>query len=277
MPVYNCEETIKKAIISILWQTYPTWELLVIDDGSTDRTLEIVKEYDDPRIKIFTDGKNLKLAKRLNQAVKLSTGDLFARMDADDIAFPERISRQVAFLEENKDVDLVGTRVLIFQKNGNIVGTYPFKAAHEAICSRPCSGFYLPHPTWMGRRSWFLKFPYRESMLKAQDQELLLRAYHLSKFACIPQYLHGYRVEDVSLRKILIGRLLFMGALCRVGKKGKMWSLYYGIFEQMAKMFIDIFAILSSLKYKIMSHRAMPVNRTVCIQWKYLWNRIKQY
>ena len=276
MPVYNCEETICKAINSILWQTYTAWELLIIDDGSTDNTVKIAKEYDDPRIKIFTDGKNRKLANRLNQAVKLSQGDFFARMDADDIAFPDRIRQQVSFLEKNDGVDLVGSRVLIFDKIGSIVGTYPFRETHDAICHRPWSGFYLPHPTWMGKKTWFLKFPYRESLPKTQDQELLLRTYHVSKFACLPDYLHGYRVEDVSLKKILMGRLLFIATLYRVGNQRKLWRFYYGIFEQIAKLLVDSFAIISGLKYIIMSHRAMPVNEPVCQLWEHIWNRLKK-
>ena len=276
MPVYNCEETIQKAISSILWQTYPTWELLIIDDGSTDKTLDIVKEFDDPRIKVFSDGQNKKLAARLNQSVKLSQGEYFARMDADDVAFPDRFAAQVAFLNGNKDVDLVGCRVLIFQKSGDVVGTYQHHAGHEAICRRPRSGFYLPHPTWMGRRSWFLKFPYRESMPKTQDQDLLLRTYHQSKFACMSEYLLGYRVEDVSLKKILMGRLLFAGSLFRVGRKRKLWPLFYGILEQFAKSLYDIFAILSGLKYRAMQHRALPVNERVREQWQHLWNSLSE-
>lgn len=274
MPVSNCEETIDKAIRSIMWQTYTTWELLIIDDGSSDNTVEIAKRYDDPRIKIYADGKNRKLAKRLNQAVKLSKGEFFARMDADDIAFPERISRQVTFLLHNTNVDVVGSRVLIFDHQGAIVGTYPHSETHDAICRRPWAGFYLPHPTWMGRRSWFLKFPYRESMPKTQDQDLLLRSYHSSRFACIPRYLHGYRVEAISLKKILTGRLLFMGSLYRVGRKRRLWRFFYGILEQIAKSLYDLLAVLSGLKYRMMRHRALPVNEAVADRWKHLWNRL---
>lgn len=276
MPVHNCEETIDQAIRSIIWQTYTAWELLIIDDGSSDNTVEMARRHDDPRIKIFADGKKRQLAKRLNQAVKLSKGEFFARMDADDVAFPERIDRQVKFLIKNDDVDMVGSRVLIFDNKGNIVGTYPYKETHDAICLRPWAGFYLPHPTWMGRKSWFLKFPYRESMPKAQDQDLLLRSYHSSRFACIPIYLHGYRVEDVSLKKILMGRLLFIGSLYRVGRKRNSWQFYYGILEQLAKSLYDLFAILSGLKYRMMKHRALPVNETVSAQWKHLWNRVSE-
>jgi glycosyltransferase involved in cell wall biosynthesis len=276
MPVHNCEKTIDQAIYSIIWQTYTAWELLIIDDGSSDNTVEIAGGYDDPRIKIIADGKKRQLAKRLNQAVKLSNGEFFARMDADDVAFPERIERQVKFLTKNDDVDIVGSRVLIFDNKGNIVGTYPYKETHDAICRRPWAGFYLPHPTWMGRKSWFLKFPYRESMPKAQDQDLLLRSYHASRFACMPEYLHGYRVEDVSLKKILMGRWLFIGSLYRVGRKRKSWPLYYGILEQLAKSLYDVFAILSGLKYRMMKHRALPVDETVSDKWKQLWNRVSE-
>jgi glycosyltransferase involved in cell wall biosynthesis len=276
MPVYNCEETLEMAINSIIWQTYAAWELLIIDDGSTDNTVNIAKAYYDPRIRLLADGKNRKLAARLNQAIKISRGKYFARMDADDIAFPDRILRQVTFLEKNNEVDLVGSRVLIFDRKGAIVGTYPFRENHAAICKRPSSGFYLPHPTWMGKRSWFLKHCYKESMPKTQDQELLLRTYHVSKFACLPDFLHGYRVEDLSLKKILMGRVLFISALLRMGSERKLWPFYLGVFEQLTKLLVDVFAIVSGLKYRIVSHRAKPVDEQVCKQWQHIWKKSHQ-
>ncbi len=90
MPVYNCETTVAASLRSILLQSYPRWELLVIDDGSTDATLEIVRGFQDPRIRIVADGEHRLLPCRLNQAIAMARGQFFARMDGDDIAYPAR-------------------------------------------------------------------------------------------------------------------------------------------------------------------------------------------
>ena len=91
---------------------------MVIDDGSTDDTLERTRSFEDDRIRIHSDGRSLGLAARLNQAIELSTGDYFARMDGDDIAYPERLERQVAVLDDAPEIDLVGSQMLVFGKGG---------------------------------------------------------------------------------------------------------------------------------------------------------------
>ena len=104
MTVYNTSEYIEDAIKSILKQTYTNWELIVINDGSTDDTLDKIKKIKDNRIKIFSDSQNKGIAKRLNECIEASSGDYFARMDGDDIMVPYRLEQQVKYLEEHKDV-----------------------------------------------------------------------------------------------------------------------------------------------------------------------------
>ena len=91
MPVFNCEKTLIPAVNSILNQTYSNWELFLLDDGSKDKTLEIANSFKDSRIKVIVDGLNKKLPSRLNQAIEMSQGKYFARMDGDDISYPERL------------------------------------------------------------------------------------------------------------------------------------------------------------------------------------------
>src|ERR1039458_2052600 len=90
MPAFNCEKTLAVAIHSILNQTYSNWELLLMEDGSSDRTPEVAQSFSDPRISVFADQSHKGLVPRLNQAVAMSRGKYFARMDADDVAYPER-------------------------------------------------------------------------------------------------------------------------------------------------------------------------------------------
>jgi glycosyltransferase involved in cell wall biosynthesis len=98
MPVRNCGKTLRAAIRSILWQTYPRWELLILDDASTDKTVEIARSFDDSRIKVLVDGVRRGLPARLNEAIFQSNGQYLARMDGDDVAYPERLERQIRFL-----------------------------------------------------------------------------------------------------------------------------------------------------------------------------------
>ncbi|HWG95547.1 MAG TPA: glycosyltransferase family 2 protein, partial [Nitrospira sp.] len=164
MSAYNAAATIDLAIRSIRSQSLEDWELIVVDDGSTDSTREIVSFHaQDPRIRFIQEPSgNRGLAVRLNQCVRLAKGQYVARMDADDMAYPQRLERQVQFLEEHRDIDLLGTGAVIFKGEGEIIGCYPTANSHEAICRRPWWGFPLAHPTWMGKRTWFLSHPYSD-------------------------------------------------------------------------------------------------------------------
>lgn len=276
LPFFNAEQTLLAAIRSILLQTYTHWELILVDDGSTDNSLSLAQSIDDSRIKVFSDGCNLSLPRRLNQAVALSQGDYIARMDADDIAYPNRLTRQVAFLKNHPAIDILGCRVMIFGKTGKIVGTYPYRQTHAEICSRPWSGFYLAHPTWTGKSEWFKQHSYRTNALRMEDQDLLLRTFTVSQFACLPEILMGYRQSALSLKNILIGRYHFSKALVHHGMNDKRAVLMRGLLGQMVKAFIDAFAITTGLNYRILKHRALPVSEMEAKAWHRVWQRCAQ-
>ena len=104
IPFYNAEEYLSYAILSVLIQSYREWELILIDDGSSDNSLAIANMYaeKDSRIRVISDRTNKKLPYRLNQLIEESTGNFISRMDADDIMHPERLEKQLRFLETNK-------------------------------------------------------------------------------------------------------------------------------------------------------------------------------
>ena len=208
MPVYNAAATVGLAIRSIQYQSLEDWELIVIDDGSVDQTREIIAQVQDPRIRLIQEPyENLGLAARLNQCVRLARGRYVARMDGDDVAYPQRFARQVQYLEQYPEIDLLGSGAVVFKGEGEVVGLYPTACDHEEICRRPWWGFPLAHPTWMGRRTWFVSHPYREWCIRCEDQELLLRSFSHSKFAALEEVLLGYRMNDISARKTGQGRL----------------------------------------------------------------------
>ena len=208
LPVFNGKKTIFAAVNSICQQTYEQWELLVVDDGSTDGTLQAVSIIRDDRVVSVARSSGKGLAARLNQGIVLARGKYIARMDADDIAFPERLARQVAYLEAHPEVDLLGTRAIVFRDDGRVVGLLPYASTHEAICAHPWNNIPLAHPTWMGRREWFCKHLYRvPEFRRAEDQELLLRTHKSSRFACLPEVLMAYRQNEYSFVRTVTGRV----------------------------------------------------------------------
>lgn len=271
MPVFNCGRTIGLAVRSILNQTLADWELWILDDGSTDNTLAAARSLPDARIHVLSDGAHLGLPRRLNQAVALSRGRYFARMDGDDIAYPERLATQVAYLDGHSQMDLICARVLIFDSNGGIIGTYPFRERHEEICRHPRGGFHFPHPTWMGRLEWFRDHPYDPVNARSEDQCLLLSAFRSSRFHGIPKILLGYRQERLSLTKILKGRKSYSAALVREALASGHWGLAPGVAEQVVKGMAECIAIGSGLDYRILRHRALPVSTAEAAAWTGIW------
>ena len=276
MSVFNCGKTLAPTIRSLLNQTYEDWELILIDDGSTDNTLRLARSFKDSRINMISDGKNMGLAVRLNQALALSRGKYFARMDGGDVAYPERLKVQVQYLEGHSKIDLVASRIVIFNGVGSVIGSYIFRETHEEICRRPWASFYLPHPTWMGRIEWFRVHRYREDMDKAQDEELLLRTYRNSCFACIPDILLGYRKDSLSLNAILHTRYCLSLALLKRAYLDKHPRMAVGVLEHALKALIEIFSITTGLNYRILRHRALPVEQAEIIRWEQVWRDCNQ-
>jgi glycosyltransferase involved in cell wall biosynthesis len=272
MPVRNCESTVRAAIQSILSQTFSDWELLIIDDGSSDGTVDLVRAYMDPRIQLFADGKREGLVARLNEAIEISSGRYFARMDGDDISYPERLALQVRYLEQHPDVDLLGGGVLTFGRGGRLLGLRKAPTTHEIICRRAWRGFYLTHPTWIGRIAWFRKHLYRPDALRCEDQELLLRTHENSHFAAVPEIVLGYREEKLSLTKIMTGRRYFTTAvLNRAILKGQYLIAGAALIEQVLKGVVDSIAICTGLNHRLLRHRALPVDELTARRWEEVW------
>lgn len=197
MPVYNAGKYLRLAVLSIVRQTFTNWELLIIDDGSTDNAVQNIMDINDARIRIIQDGDNRGLAARLNEAADLARGRYFARMDQDDVSYPERFARQIAVLQNHPELDLVATRAITIDENDQAIGLFPCAISHEEICARPWRGFYFPHPTWMGKIEWFLKYRYTvPGPFLCEDQELLLRSYRDSRLGTLNELLFAYRIRS---------------------------------------------------------------------------------
>jgi glycosyltransferase involved in cell wall biosynthesis len=276
MPVYNCAATLGVALRSILNQTFSNWELIVLDDGSTDKTVEIARSFKDARIRVIADGVHKGLPALLNEAISLSAGEFFARMDGDDVSYPERLALQVEYLEGHSEIDLLGGGILVFGSGGGVLGTHANPSSHEDICRRPWVGFDLAHPTWIGRIGWFRKHLYHPDSGRCCDQDLLLRTYETSRFAVLPEIVLGYREAKLSLRKILGDRCCVCESLLREAFQHRNYLVAVGgVIGQNLKGLVDIFAITTGLNYRVLRHRAMPVAESVKGRWAQVWEEVQ--
>jgi len=185
IPFYNAEETLADAIRSVFVQTLTDWELILMDDGSTDAGLEIARSITDPRVRVVSDGRNLRLAARLNQIAQLARGDYLARMDADDLMHQHRLAAQAEFLDQNPAIDVVGTGMYILDTEGHPVAKRPASTA-PLTARRVFAGDCLAHATVMGRTTWFRRNTYDPTFRRTQDFELWCRTLGHSRFARMP-------------------------------------------------------------------------------------------
>jgi len=203
MPVFNGQTTLIAAIESILTQTYCNFEMIIIDDGSDDRSLEIVKTFSDKRIRLFTQA-NSGLAKTLNVGIFHSNGDLIARQDQDDISMPTRIEKQVIEFTKNTDLVLLGTRGWAINNQGEVVGkiTMPIKN----LDLQYMSNFYNPfiHTSVM-MRSIVLKqiggYSEDNQNQPPEDFELWSRIKKMGQIENLNERLVKYRVSDNSMSR----------------------------------------------------------------------------
>ncbi len=273
MSAHNAAATVGLAVRSILAQTYQNWELVVADDGSTDQTQDVLSSLHDSRIRFIQDQQgNRGLSYRLNQCVGLARGHYIARMDADDVAYPQRLERQVRFLEEHPEIDLLGTGVLIFKAEGEIAGCYPTAISHEEICRRPWWGFPLAHATWLGKRIWFMSHPYSEEDVRCEDQALLLQSFGHSRFAALEEILYGYRVNEIAAGKSGRGRLNYCRRLlARVNDFSSLsWALM-GCGVHGAAMARDVMFQLGHTVGRKSRQSWESANQTEREQWQAVW------
>lgn len=275
MSVHNGAGTVSAAVRSILWQTFADWELILVDDASTDSTPAVLRQFRDSRIRLIHGSEQLGLGARLNQCVDWARGTYIARMDADDIAYPDRFQRQVAYLQSHPDVDLVGHGAVLFKGEGEVIGLYPMAERHEDICRRPWWGFPLAHPTWMGRRSWFLKDRYDERLTKGQDQELLLRTWRQSRFGSLPECLLGYRVERISMGKSTRGRLAYCRQLlAQVRDASSLACALRGIGVHSVALARDLVLDMAGVMGEGARQSYLSPDESAREQWRAVWNRL---
>lgn len=199
MPCFNAEKYLKTAIESILNQTYKNLEFIIIDDGSTDSTSEIIKTFDDNRIVFISRDKNYGISNCLNIGINKANGKYIARMDADDISIANRIEIQYSFMERNLDYVLCGTQYLNFDNKGtsNLLESHQILQLMLLRCNQ------IIHPSVFIRKSILIEngIRYNENMLYSQDYDLWIKLTNYGKICNLPQPLIKYRIHNGQISK----------------------------------------------------------------------------
>jgi len=201
LPVYNGERFLADAITSVLNQTFGDFELLVVDDGSTDGSAGILNSFNDPRIRVLKNEERLKLSGALNRGMDNSSGTYIARMDADDICLPDRLSRQVRFMESHLEVGMCGGWVKAFGDHPSSGSIFKYPLTSEAIKATLLFDNPFAHPAVMLRKSLFNKFNLRfdGSYYPAEDYELWVRALEYFPAANMAEVLLNYHLHPASM------------------------------------------------------------------------------
>lgn len=202
MPVYNGERFLCESIESIRTQTFTDFELLIVNDGSTDRSVEIIENYRDPRIRLLLNEKNMGLVSTLNKGIKSARGEYIARMDCDDISMPERFRKQVEFMDDHPEVGVCGSWIKTFsdRDESNIIIKYPIES--EEIRCRLFYNAAVAHPAVMLRKKLFIDNNLFYAFTYSEDYDLWVRAIYHMQFANIPEILLHYRRSQTQVSRI---------------------------------------------------------------------------
>jgi len=202
MPVYNSEKYLKEAIESILNQSYKDFELIIINDGSTDDSAQIINLYKDNRIKLINNFENKGLVYSLNLGIEVSKGKYIARMDSDDICYKNRFQKQVEFMEKNTSAAVCGGNCKVFGENikNGVMRKYMDPTSIRYSLLFRCE---LVHPTVIMRKDVLIKnnYKYNEEDCGIEDFSLWQRISFNHEIYNMPKILLRYRIVNSSITK----------------------------------------------------------------------------
>jgi glycosyltransferase involved in cell wall biosynthesis len=205
MSVYNGEWYLGEAIGSILNQTFSDFEFLIINDASKDHSREIILSYPDPRIRLIDNEANIGLTRSLNKGLEIARGKYIARMDADDISMPERLNKQVRFMEDNPEIHVLGSWAWVIDENGKITGELKTLTDFDMLFVEVFLSNPIVHSSTLMRTHFVKKIGgYDERFERTQDYDLWVRVIaNGGKILNVPKFLLKYRnhLENVSTKK----------------------------------------------------------------------------
>jgi glycosyltransferase involved in cell wall biosynthesis len=198
MSLYDSDKYLREAIDSILSQTFKDFEFIIINDSSTDRSPEIIRTYDDPRIRVINNSTNLGLSTALNKGLDAAQGEYIARMDADDVSLPERLAKQVSFMDSHPEIAASGTWAKDIDAEGRVFSErcLPFGERMKYEFWRPSP---IVHPSAIIRAAHLGRLRYDARLPHAQDYDLWLGLKAKHELGNLPEYLLLYRVHQESI------------------------------------------------------------------------------
>jgi len=206
MSCYNAEGTLRRAINSILNQTFSAFEFIIIDDASTDQTKAILDEFAaiDSRIQLVQNQINQGLSYSLNKSIKTAKTPFIARMDADDYAYPDRMLKQYEFLQAHPQVDILGSAVRYIDQDGRQLKNVTLPSKHSDIIKRVFKKTLVLHPTIMLKKEVYDNYGYYNPNLRwAEDADLWYRIYDRVTFHNLSEVLLDYTLKSTINRRIL--------------------------------------------------------------------------
>lgn len=195
IPVVDELDQLQLAVKSVFAQTLMDWRLLIVCDGSSQEVVDAAHAITDPRVTVISDDRSLGLPARLNQITRLSDSEFVARMDADDVMHPERLERQLAYLTAHPGTDVLATASWVIDETDTVLGGNTDPGVPKRLSGYLGRTPYC-HPSVMFSKDWALRFPYSETLRRAQDKELWLRSAPSSTIARLPERLMFYRIAS---------------------------------------------------------------------------------
>lgn len=265
MPAYNAQKYISKAIESILNQTFKKFELIIINDFSTDKTLSIIKAFSkkDSRIKIVNNDRRLDIATSLNKGISMASSNIIARMDADDISFPNRLEIQYKLINSSRNIAAVGSNIVIIDAKGREIATRRYPQHSKEL--KNCLFRYSPfaHPVVMFKKDKFEEVgKYDPKYSPTEDLNLWFRLGNKYEFKSVPKLLLKYRVYEKSSShkylknlEILVFKIRF-GAIIKYGYRPSPYDLIYNLFQ-----FVTLW--ITPSKYRIAAYNFLRNNNLV--------------
>jgi glycosyltransferase involved in cell wall biosynthesis len=194
MPVYNAGAFLEPAVQSVLAQTLTDFEFLAIDDGSRDGSYEYLQRVNDPRMRVARNERNLGACATLNRLIEMARGRYLARMDADDVIYAQRLARQVAALEADPAIDVLGCGSVIADNDLNPVFFNRPPSEHRVICKWPSIIFPLTFGALTGKAEWWRKWKLDPRVgVSGYEFDLYFRSHRASKFSNVSEPLYVYR------------------------------------------------------------------------------------
>ncbi len=199
MPIFNAQQDLREAIESVLQQSFVDFELLIIDDGSTDQSVQIIRSFDDPRIRLISQAQNLGLVAALNRGISEACGQFIARMDGDDLCLPERLTLQLSAMQ-NLQLDICGSHWAQIDAQGNQFGVlYAPKQIDEVIATLATTVPYA-HGSVMIRKSFLAQHHLLYQAGFSEDYQLWIRCLELgAKFGTVDAVLYMHRSHELSI------------------------------------------------------------------------------